>query len=217
MLVVLLVVEEGVPDEKFFTFLFFIMECRIELSYSSVYDRQLALLANQVKDNSYFEARKKLCLHFIKEFDQLETLNKFLIFASNLLKIDWTDKIIIYILPNFHGAIVPIGFSNPCTVALEICKKEEFFKLNKNQFLVLIIHELAHIVQKKVDLDFSNFELKNRLIQNHILTYALLKKFLPVNLFELEIQKSQKNINYSKAMQIVLDEGVNKIFEKVIT
>ena len=179
----------------------------LSFCYSEVYDRQLLSLTGLKANSQYFFVRKKKVTTFIDSFQGYEKLRELLKSFARCLHIQWEREVIIYVIPNFHGMEVPLAFSDPTTISLQRCKESKTVDLTSQQIFLLIAHELAHLIQKPVALNLSRFKEESRLTQNHIVTYALLQKVLPPELFEMEIKKSQKHDSYRKAMDIVLNYG----------
>ena len=188
----------------------------ISFCYSEVYDRQLLFLTGLKADAKYFFARRKKVKKFIADFQGYEKLKALLKSFARCLHIQWEREVIIYVIPNFHGMEVPLAFSDPTTISLQKCKESKTVDLTSQQIFLLIAHELAHLIQKPVHLNLSKFKAESRLTQNHIVTYALLQKALPPELFEMEIKKSRKQDSYSKAMDIVLNHGADNVINQAM-
>ena len=189
---------------------------KIPFFYSAVYDRQLLALTGIKVDDGYFSARKKKAEKFIADFQSYEKIMELMNSFAALLNSVWKENITIYVIPNFHGTKAPLAFSDPTTISLEKSKEGQTIELTSKQIFLLIAHELAHVAQKQVSINLSNFNAELYLVRNHIITYALLQKTLPPELFEIEVKKSKKNAAYDKAMQIVLAQGSDKLIREAI-
>lgn len=177
--------------------------------YSSIYDKQLAILSN-VKDID-FTTREQQVHRFLESFvgNHIELVEKLFQEMNQLLGLS-VEPVVIYILPDLYGTIS--AFSDPCTIPLSRKVETGVKEFNTTEILCLILHELAHRVTayKEKYLLSLNYP---PLVRNHILVYALLQKVLPAEMFALEEQKATKDINYLGAMRIIHQKSAERIID----
>ena len=107
------------------------------------------------------------------------------------------EKHTIFVLPKLFSNFS--GISTPTIISLEYKKTEE-----------LVLHEMAHVAQRGNEKYFQMLEnkgYKNRLIRNHILTYALLIEILG----KVTPPRSEK---YREALEIVQKIGHKEIIKE---
>lgn len=161
----------------------------MKLKYSPLYDACFAELTPE---------RIQKSKEYVKKFPQ-EKLEDYARALENFFP--FSEEITIYFL--LSG---PRSFSDPLTVVVGEKSVEEV--------LLVAVHELVHRVQEPITKTSWYQGLHaDRLVRNHIITYALLKEVLTADEFELHT-RNVKNKKYLEALRIVEERGSKEILEE---
>ena len=190
---------------------------RIIFRYSGIYDRMLHAVSKN-PDAPDFLRRKEESLAAISEFELfLENSLENTLKGISALLMPWQAKeLVVYMLPDWHGTLKSSGFSDPLTLIL---RRKENGSLDHEKMQYVLVHELCHVIQQPLstttyysDLT-ERYKLKNIIVRNHLLTFALLKKILG----DEYIQWTEMHHNspaYKKALDLVEKIGADKIIQE---
>jgi len=117
--------------------------------------------------------------------------------------------------------------SDPLTIAINLKTDEGTFKLEKERYLDMLVHEIIHnlFIENEEETKeyfkvlFSGRYSNNWNVSIHVLVHAIHKKifdkFFSKERLEEELEISSYYLDYKEAWDIVLKEGEDKIIEEL--
>ena len=192
--------------------------------YSGVYDRILYTFSFGMpcSDPNYFKDRRNESIKGIKSLEK-GVLRKVLFFLSKIsktLSVDWEDKdLTIYVLPHWHKPIGMSAFSDPLTVVLMRWDGGKLLRIPNWRMVEILVHELCHVIQQSLSRtnyykDLEKKGLKNMLVRNHLLTYAIFAKIVNSEMLMHEKIVTEKNPPYKEALELVEKWGADNIIQE---